>query len=96
MRPRSHKAPQDRNVIFEAARVYAVIGDSAHATAELNDSVALGYDPKDVGREPDLKQLRTPVAAKPPDPPVITASRNVAPGDQNPPEVANLLPPTIS
>jgi tetratricopeptide (TPR) repeat protein len=51
------QAPKDMNVRFYAARVYAVIGDSKRAEAAARACLALGYDPKEVEREPDLKLL---------------------------------------
>jgi Flp pilus assembly protein TadD len=51
------QAPKDMNVRFYAARVYAVIGDSKSAEAAVRASLALGYDAKEVEREPDLKLL---------------------------------------
>jgi tetratricopeptide (TPR) repeat protein len=51
------QASQDMNVRFYAARVYAVVGDLQRADSAARTCLALGYDPKEVEREPDLKLL---------------------------------------
>jgi Tfp pilus assembly protein PilF len=51
------RAPKDMYVIFYAARVYAVIGDPKRAEIEVKACLALGYDLKEVEREPDLRQI---------------------------------------
>jgi eukaryotic-like serine/threonine-protein kinase len=52
------QAPKDMDVRFYAARVYAVVGDLERAESAARTCLALGYDPKEVEREPDLKLLR--------------------------------------
>ena len=89
------QAPEDRNVKFEAARVYAVIGDSKRAATELSDCIALGYALKEVGREPDLARIHAAGSTKPSSAPVIEENRHEAASGQDAAEVANLLPPTI-
>jgi tetratricopeptide (TPR) repeat protein len=54
-----HQAPADADVTFYAARVYAVIGDWTRAAAAVKSCLALGFDTKEVEREPDLNQVRT-------------------------------------
>jgi tetratricopeptide (TPR) repeat protein/TolB-like protein len=51
------QAPKDMYVRFYAARVYAVIGDLRRTEAAAKSCLVLGYDPKEVEREPDLKLL---------------------------------------
>jgi hypothetical protein len=45
-------------VRFYAARVYAVIDDWKRAETNVRACLALGYDRKEIEREPDLKLLR--------------------------------------
>jgi predicted Zn-dependent protease len=52
------QAPTDMNVRFYSARVYAVTGDLKRAESAAKTSITLGYDPKEVEREPDLKPLQ--------------------------------------
>jgi predicted Zn-dependent protease len=51
------QAPDDMNVRFYAARVYADIGDAERAEAAAKNCLALGYDAREVEREPDLRML---------------------------------------
>jgi thioredoxin-like negative regulator of GroEL len=56
------KAPDDSNVRFYGARVYAVIGDEQRALSELSTAFKFGYNRAEAEREPDLRTLvpRTP------------------------------------
>jgi Flp pilus assembly protein TadD len=58
------QAPKDMSVHFYAARVFAVIGDLKRAEMEASECLALGYDPKEVEREPDLRLIRKTVDIK--------------------------------
>ena len=52
------QAPNDGNVAFYAARVYAVLGDADHAFGELRRSLKLGFSASEVGMEPDFADLK--------------------------------------
>ncbi len=52
------QAPNDENVHFYAARVFVLKGDTEAALTELEKCVALGYNPQEIGREPDFIPLR--------------------------------------
>jgi tetratricopeptide (TPR) repeat protein/TolB-like protein len=58
------QAPEDMNVRFYAARVYADLGDLKSADSAARKCLALGYDPREVEREPDLKMLHVTGVAK--------------------------------
>jgi tetratricopeptide (TPR) repeat protein/tRNA A-37 threonylcarbamoyl transferase component Bud32 len=58
------QAPKDMNVYFYAARVYAVLGETAAASAALGKCLALGYSADEIAREPDLETLSKPVRQK--------------------------------
>ena len=54
------QAPKDMNVYFYAARVYAVLGETALGRAALGKCLALGYSADEIAREPDLAALSKP------------------------------------
>jgi serine/threonine protein kinase/tetratricopeptide (TPR) repeat protein len=58
------QAPEDVNVRFYAARVYADIGDLKSADTAANYCLDHGYDREEVEREPDLKPLHLAGDAK--------------------------------
>jgi Flp pilus assembly protein TadD len=52
------QAPNDRSVAFNAARVYAVLGDVKGALGELRRSLRLGYSANEIDKEPDFTELK--------------------------------------
>jgi tetratricopeptide (TPR) repeat protein len=52
------RSPEDMNVRFNAARVYAVTGDSTRTLAALGKARALGYEAQEIEREPDFNSIR--------------------------------------
>ena len=52
------QAPNDENVRFYAARVWILNGNPDAALASLEKCAGLGYNPEEIGREPDFKPLR--------------------------------------
>ena len=52
------QAPNDGNVAFYAARVYAVLGDANGAFNELRRSLKLGFSASEIDTEPDFAALK--------------------------------------
>lgn len=52
------QAPEDMDVVFYSARVYAVMGDLPRAFAALKKCLALGHEPREIEEEPDFSPLR--------------------------------------
>ena len=48
------QAPKDRNVLYWAGRVYAVLGNWLRAEELVKAALALGYDRRSLEHEPDL------------------------------------------
>ena len=52
-------SPRDSDVLFTSALVYEIIGNRNRALEAINQAVKAGYSVEEIGKEPELKAMRS-------------------------------------